>query len=178
MKILNIILLGCFILYSQQTLAGDTTTFSYSHKKEVCLNATALLSQFVPFNLSETEMGLQGIKTKWYGRKYAFRTSLGIIADDNILTQGYLSLGYEKRKPIYKKFTYTTGWDYFVFLKKSSVVFRDVEAAVGIGKFYGLEYNINERIFIGTEAQVMLGVGTTTLIKTQTPTNIFICVRI
>lgn len=169
-------LVCAFACLSINAFAGDTTTVAYSNKKEVCINSSALIAQFIPFNLSETEIGLVGIKTKWYGKKLAFRTNLGLFTENNIFKQSFASIGYEKRKPLYKKFTYTTGWDFFVQL--TSPDGREVNTASGPLKFYGLEYNFNERFFVGTEAQVMFGIGSATRVITQPPTNIFLCVRL
>ncbi len=158
----------------------ELTDWSYS--KEVCFNFMPLISTLVPFNIGEKDNGLVGIKTKFYGAKTAFRISFGANIDGaQNLNFFHLGLGYENRYPIFGKFTYTSGWEGIietvVNINGNSGT-RD-NLILGISKFYGLEYNINDKFFIGTESQLVMAIGLPSVIqiKFKPPVAIFVNVR-
>jgi hypothetical protein len=173
------ILLIISLLVTLNVSAQDKSEVDFEKRKEVCLNVTPLLTQFVPFNLSSPDVARNGIRCKWYGNKLALRTNLNVILNEDEINDFYLSIGYERRRPIYKKISYTTGWDFFVWsFPTTNRPFQDQTTLVGPAKFYGIEYNISPRIFVATEAQVLIGLGNGVQIKTNTPTNVMLGVRI
>jgi hypothetical protein len=163
----------------------DNSTYYYSNSKEIGLNFTSLISSLVPFNIGEKQTGLVGIKTKFYGRKEALRLSFGtsLNSNTNEFQFFHVGIGYEKRKILAKKISYTTGWEAIVETTTQIIVngtnnFRNSSTFIAASKFYGLEYNINETFFIGTEAQLLIGIGRGAQLKFNAPIAIFLNVRL
>jgi hypothetical protein len=152
--------------------------YFWRNSKEVCFNVNSLISQVVPFNLKEVPTGFSSIKTKWYGKKYAFRSEFGINInsgfDDDILL--YVGLGYEKRRNLHKNFHYTSGADGFLLIDNGNR--SNAITLIGFNKFYGLEYHINNKFFVGTEAKLSLGVGSDLRLQFLPPVAIFAGIRL
>ncbi|MCE2788757.1 MAG: hypothetical protein LW630_02460 [Saprospiraceae bacterium] len=164
-------------VYAEEDLYEDDPYF-WSNTKEVGLNITPLLSRFVPFNFGDRPPGMQGFQWKRYYSKRAFRLGLGAnIGESTADSQNFflLSVGLEKRYPISrdKKWTYSSSWD--------AMIQAAVEESflAGISKGYGLEFHLNRRIFLGTQAQLILGIDNDgPRIMFQMPADVFLHVRI
>jgi hypothetical protein len=150
-------------------------------KHEVGLNFTPLIRSMIPFNLGESQNGLISIKSKWYSKvsDYAFRTNFGLdvnSTEDKVFF--FASFGYEHRRLLSGKFSYTSGWDAFISVASGTRIPDDQrQNGLGFLKFYGIEYNISSNLFIGTEAQVLLGITDKALLSIQYPKAIFVNVR-
>jgi hypothetical protein len=171
------------ILSSNKALENNTYNINkpWLGKHEVGLNFTPLIRSLIPFNLGESQNGLISIKSKWYSKvsDYAFRTNFGLdvnTKEDKVFF--FASFGYEHRRLISEKFTYTSGWDAFISVA-NGVRIPDDQRQNGLGflKFYGIEYNINSNLYIGTEAQLLLGITDKALLSIQYPKAIFVNVR-
>ncbi len=130
--------------------------YYYSRGKEIGLDFTSLLDRFIPFNFIQQNSALAGIKFKKYGKSIGFRLAFGGNLDsfgDNPFL--YFSVGYEKRRQIHNRWTYTRGWELYGFGDSRND--RD-ENGLGISRFYGIEYNINDKMFVSTEAALQLGI--------------------
>jgi hypothetical protein len=92
---------------------GTDEDYYFSRKREIGIDVTGILAQLTPFNTVKAPVNVVGFKTKWYGRKYAFRIGfgfdLGNFEDD--LGFAYVSMGFERRRPLTKKFAYVSGWE-------------------------------------------------------------------
>ncbi len=134
-------------------LPYEKEQFYFSHRKEIGLDVTGLLAQLTPFNTVKAPQSLIGLKTKWYGRKVAFRINFGFNLEDvdQEFSFAYFSGGYERRRIISKSFAYTSGWE--GILKIEGI---DAEVFFGAGNFHGIDYNINNSIFLGIEAELRL----------------------
>jgi len=173
MRIITLIMAGLLTLFIQRAHAQDTIRvimaeeeppaavyhagedYFFSRKKEIGLDVTSLLAQLTPFNTVKAPNSLIGLKTKFYGRKYAFRMTFGFdIRDEEDLDPFlYFSIGYERRRILWQNFSYTNGWEGVL-----KVEGQDAIPFIGAANFYGLEYNISPAVFIGIEAQIRLGV--------------------
>ncbi len=156
--------------------------------KEFGFNVTTLVRNFIPFNLGQSKPGFIALHAKFYGdRNLAFRVNLGgslllnltdVAATSKDEQFVYGSLGYEKRRGVHKNWYYTSGWDAFlsggIF---TEVLNDDIHLVIGASKFFGIEYAVNDKIFIGTEAQAMFGVGTQFFYKIVYPNSIFFNIR-
>lgn len=158
---------------------NDSIPF-WSHSKEVGINVTPLISKLIPFNLRDSpNSNLIGLKTKWYHKKRAFIINFASDLSEQFDNSFFLTIGYEKRHRVYKKFTYTTGFDFGLYGDPDAIDFSG--PFVLFSRPYGLEYHINEKIFISTEARFMIGllvddgIG---LLKLRPPTSIFFNIRI
>lgn len=150
-------------------------------KHEIGLNFTPLIRSMIPFNLGESQNGLISIKSKWYSKisDYAFRTNFGLDVnsrEDKLFF--FASFGYEHRRLLSGKFSYTNGWDAFISVANGTRIPDDQrQNGLGFLKFYGIEYNINSNLYIGSEAQVLLGITDKALLSIQYPKAIFVNVR-
>ncbi|HMR86577.1 MAG TPA: hypothetical protein PKD51_00405 [Saprospiraceae bacterium] len=167
-------------VYAEEDQYEDDPYF-WSYTKEIGINFTPLVSKLIPFNLGQNDSGLIGLRWKKYYSTRAFRINFGANVSSDEIDNGnpfiYLAFGLEKRYPITKdkKLAYTSAWD-LAF----SVEGEEGEGFFGIAKGYGFEYHITKRIFVSTEAQMNLGIGSEEGIKVkfQLPTAIFVNVRL
>ena len=155
-----LICIGFFVKTSHAQEASEKKTSKaekekeapyWANSKEVGLNVTPLISKLIPFNIGEKSSGLIGIKTKFYGGgDFAFRMTFGADLgneDDGFFHAG---IGYERRRSLSKRFSYTSGWQ--TVLESANESGSNTTVFAGVTKFYGLEYNINNSFFIGTES--------------------------
>lgn len=168
-------------VYAEEDQYEDDPYY-WSNTKEIGINFTPLISKLVPFNLGQNDAGNIGLIYKKYYSKRAFRFSLGANISDNFDISGtnffYLALGLERRFPITKdkKIAYTSSWDIFLQAKDG-----DDNPLFGVSKGYGFEYHFTKRVFISTEAQFKLGIGSDSgipLLELKLPTAIFVNVRL
>lgn len=137
-------------------------------RKIVGLNLSPLVTQLIPFNRSDPkEAGPYLLRFKAYGPKgkSAFRFSMGIHiipdGDDNVDDpQLNLAFGWEKRRSISRRWSYTKGFDFMILAgdlnipgNKSGEDF----VAFAAGPVWGIEYFIERRISVGVEAALVLG---------------------
>jgi hypothetical protein len=157
--------------------------------KEFGLNVTTLTRNFIPFNLGQSKPGFIAFHGKFYGsRNMAFRFNVGgslllnitdIASSSKTEQFVYGSLGYEKRYGVHKNWYCTSGWDAFLSAGIFEEVLNDdIHLVIGASKFFGIEYAINDKIFIGTEAQLMFGGGTQFFYKVVYPNSLFFNIRI
>jgi hypothetical protein len=146
-------------------------------KREVSLNMTTLVHNLVPFNLGESNPGFIGIRSKFYDRKYAFRVNFGAsIVSNKPNSFIYASFGYERRRIVAKRWAYTSGWDFFA----GAGLFTDNpnETLVGITRHYAIEYYFNDRCYISTDAQALLGLANSAALKFVYPNSIYLNIRL
>lgn len=157
-------------------LPYEKEQYYFSKSKEIGLDVTSLLAQLTPFNTVKAPQSLIGLKVKWYGRKVAFRINFGFDLEDieQDISFAYFAGGYEKRRPLNRSFAYTSGWEGIIKLEGS-----DQNLFIGAGNFHGIDYNINNSIFLGIEAEMRLlfspDIGAS--FKFLPPTSIFLNVR-
>jgi hypothetical protein len=153
----------------------------WEKKREIGFNFTNLVHSLVPFNLGLPQSGFVGIRSKVYDRKYAFRNSFGtnLLTDDvanNERQFFYAALGYERRRIIGAKWSYTSGWDLYV---SAGVLTEDIDQLmIGPTRHYGLEYNLNARCYISTESQILFGFGEEAAVKFIYPTALNFIIRL
>jgi hypothetical protein len=130
----------------------------WANSKEIGLNFTPLISKFIPFNIGDKSSGFVGIKAKYYMKDFAFRTSFGADLGNRTLGFLHFGVGYERRRFVSKKITYTSGWQ-TILETQNEIVNSQTNAILGVLKFYGLEYNITENFFLGAESQFVIGLN-------------------
>lgn len=157
-----------------QSNAKSDETFPWSHQKEIGLNFTPLISQLVPFNLGDTRAGFSSFSYKRYGRKFGLRINAGIEFDDEFTDEGFalLTLGFERRRQVSKKITFTNGLDTGLF------GFFDDDPFFNISAFYGFEYNFSPKFFAAAEGNIQLLFGNGARIQVNPPIAVFFFVRI
>jgi|GEM_PF-3342963 len=151
--------------------------YYFSGKKEIGIDVTGLLAQLTPFNTVKAPNNFVGFKFKKYARRYAFRLSFGFDIsefDDEDLNFFYLSAGYERRRILGKRFAYNSGWEgiFGVESSNSGIPF------VGVNNFHGIDFNINDMVFVGIETQLRLTITDfAPNFKVVPPTAVFFNVR-
>jgi hypothetical protein len=150
-----------------QEIEAEKNAKYYPQSRMVGLNITPLLTQFIPFNRADpTEIGPYYIRFKNYKRgKNAVRFALGVSIvpddffgeDDNAFL--HLQLGFERRKNITDRWSYTRGLDAVFsggnFNLPGDNSNEDI-AHLGIGLPWGMEYALAPRITISTETELLL----------------------
>jgi hypothetical protein len=174
-----IVCLQCIAQKTNKSFAIDEQ--DWYKKKEVGLNVTGLIQSMVPFNLGKNNAGFVGIQSKYYDKKYAFRISFGSgqtasSTPADPIRFFYGSLGYERRRIVHNRWTYTSGWDFFI----GENLFDEIQQGtlVGLSRHYGLEFNINEKCYLSTNAQLLLGLGDVAALKFLYPSSIFFNIRL
>lgn len=130
----------------------------WANSREVGLNFTSLISKFVPFNIGDKSSGLIGIKSKFYGDNFAFRTTFGASTSNESGGFFHFGLGYERRFGLSGKFTYTSGWQTLLEVESAGRG-NGSSLLLGAAKFYGLEYNLYDNFFLGAESQLAIGIN-------------------
>ena len=154
-KLLQTLALIGIVSFTAQAQKDPTENF-WSRSNEIGLNFTPFLSKLIPFNFTDSDAGLVGLNWKSYGLKNAFRMSFGanLAQDDFFNTDNYLylSIGYEKRRGLGKNWSYTTGWEAILEADE-----KDESSFIGASKFFGIEYNFTDRIYVSTEGALRMG---------------------
>jgi hypothetical protein len=154
-----------------QSAADSTVRATYARKRIVGLNMTPLVTQLIPLNRSDSkEAGPFLLRFKKYGSagRSAFRFSLGfhLRTDENGEVddpQFSFALGWEKRRSISRRWSYTRGFDFMVLggdlnIPGNNTLAED-EVGIGfaVGPVWGMEYAIDPRVTLGVEAALAIG---------------------
>ncbi len=177
-----------FILLSIKTLAFNQVADSIIFKKhkEVGLNLTGLIAQFVPFGNNNPRMGPFIYSYKSYSKKRtAFRLGLGVNSFDFLNEENLsfnLRIGYEKRKLLTNRWSYTYGIDGMILVGNDFANINDgsneINGALGIGLPVGIEYSLNDYIYLSVETNLFFGLGSSIInILTIPPTGLFLNTR-
>jgi hypothetical protein len=132
---------------------------------EVGLNMTTLLSRLVPFGNAVPLGGPTSLWLKNYKENKAFRFGIGLqSSDDAEFKNGIIRIGREKRKQLKNpKWSFTRSIDFlWAFGSFDTPQFMNItnnSTTIGAALGYGIEYYINESVFISTESTVFLGLG-------------------
>lgn len=164
---------------------GMDSIFFTKHK-EVGLNLTNLIAQFIPFGNNAPSAGPFIVSFKSYGKKKtALRIGLGLNTFNSFSTTDRVSfnvrIGYEKRRIINSKLTYINGFDFVILAGDigNPVNNPDEEfGAVGLGIPLGIEYNIYPNLFLSIETLIFFGIGSDIIdLSTIPPTGLFLNTR-
>ncbi len=166
-------LIFCFVSINTTVAQEDSLSLNFQTHKEIGLNFTQFVSQFVPFNINKVRSGPIGYSYKHYNKNNkAIRFGFGAnISSSDDFADSHISirLGYEKRKHLSGKFYYTKGWDVFALIgsfnlpsKAGNSPFGGPGGALGFGPVIGVEYHITDRIIFTTESMLFMGISATT----------------
>lgn len=166
-----VLFIGCIWSGLGAQTPADSLSNTFRYRKIVGLNMTPLLTQLVPFNRSDPkDAGPFLVHFKSYKRssRVAFRFSLGVhlvpngdFDFDN--PQAALAIGWEKRRSISRRWSYTKGFDLMFFGGPLNVPGSEEvnDAVIAVGPVWGLEFALDRRITIGCEAALSLGLSLT-----------------
>lgn len=170
----KLFLLTLLAFLTSEILVAQTRSDSLSRpeqvgfRKNVGLNMTPLVTQLIPLNRSNPrEAGPYLIHFKAYGprNRYAFRFSAGfhLVPDGNgdlDDPQLNIAMGWEKRRSLGGRWAYTRGFDFVILGGDLNVPGNNQSQENGFlggGPVWGIEYFIQPRISIGTEASLIMG---------------------
>jgi hypothetical protein len=130
----------------------------------VGMNITTLLSRLVPFGDGIPLGGVTTIMMRRYKDNRAFRMGLGLNASGDAQTlNAALRIGSERKRDLNPKYTFTRGVDFMIasgsFNTPGFNFSTSGVATLGVALTFGLEYNVNKYISIGTEALIFSGIG-------------------
>jgi hypothetical protein len=198
---INLLLTCLFSCLSLLIFAQDSTSFkvdeSYSDDvkhREVIVNTTPLIAQFIPFNASNlSRFNLYDYEYRRFKNGKGWRFSLGVSAsggfnavDPNSL---YLRIGLIKRRQIASKFHFTRAWDVHLAQEEFDNNFRSAGklgfSGLGLSYSPGIEYSITSRMSVSTEGILFLGLlpsdgigGESILLKFIPPVGLFFHVKL
>jgi hypothetical protein len=173
MNKLNILLMCFFIGLSFKTSAQEDAPFkpdaSYSdgrNHREVIVNMTPLVSQFVPFNASTiSKFNLYDYEYRRLRNGRGWRWSLGAtvgnqlnIDDPNSI---YLRIGLIRRRQIASRIHFTRSWDFNATAESlgnnGQPIGKIGFSGFGLAYAPGIEFSINSRLSLSTEGSFFLG---------------------
>ncbi len=159
-----ILLCFCFIGIQAQEEIDYT-----QKKKEIGLNMSGLVSQFVPFASNGFASGPFGV-TWLSGRTNTFfRVSLGgsVGAEDTFFGSGNfghlaLGVGFTKRKRVYNNWIYESSVMGMGYVNGLNIPGVNGEGTSGLGLGIGFApgYELSDRVRINAEVLLFLGLGT------------------
>jgi hypothetical protein len=150
------------IIRSSENEANNNLAFRYT---SVGMNMTTLLSRLVPFGNGIPLSGPTTLMMRRYNGNRAFRMGLGLNASaDATNINAILRIGTERKKELNSKFTFTRGVDFVLgagSFNTPGFRFSDSEGGIiGALLSFGIEYNFNKNISLGTETLVFGGLAT------------------
>lgn len=159
------------------------------NKKAYGLNFTELLFQLVPLNNGNSIAGPIGYSYKRWGKKAAFRFSLGAAFEaaedpfDEFNIQFYLGLGWERLQRRYGKWQFNNGAEIALFTgaPRGLVISGSEEVSIAYAPFYEFQYHVNEAIYIAASARLVFGFSVAEfvpVISVVPPLGIFVYVKL
>jgi hypothetical protein len=196
---LNILLACFFICISLKIEAQDATPFtpdaSYSDGKkyrEVIVNSTSFIAQFVPFNantLSRFNIYDYEYRALRNGRGWRWSLAASVSESPNIqeLNNINLRIGLIKRRQISQRFHFTRSWDLNLIAESvdnnGQPIGKIGFSGLGFSYAPGIEYSITSRLSLSTEGILFLGIapidgsGSGTIVKFIPPVGLFFHVK-
>jgi hypothetical protein len=180
----KLLLIACFLGFNACFIsAQDTITATranieilpqvskyYPKSRMAGFNITPLLTQLIPFNRADPrDIGPFLMRFKNYKNgKTAVRFGLGVdINENDFFVDGnqpfiHIHWGWERRKNITDRWSYTRGIDAVAFVGPFNIPgdSRNSDASsVGIGLPWGIEYAIAPHITLSTEVELAILLG-------------------
>jgi hypothetical protein len=130
----------------------------------VGMNVTTLLSRLVPFGDGIPLGGVTSVMMRRYKDNRAFRMGIGLNAsNDAERLNASIRIGNERKREINPRYTFTRGVDFMIASGSFNTPGFNFStggiATLGAALSFGLEYNIDKHISIGTEALIFAGIG-------------------
>lgn len=163
-KVSWVVIIIAFMIINLNAQSDSISINNRSHK-EIGLNFTQFVSQFVPLNLKNVKDGPIGYSFKYYNdRDFALRFGFGANINKEF-ENSFLSirLGYEKRRQLSEKFFFTRGWDVLALVGGFNLPSKQENGgAIGLGPVIGLEYHITDKLIFTTESMLFVGISSNT----------------
>ncbi len=168
MKYTLLLLICC--LTSQlaaQKWQTESDFFPAGNYREIGLNMTPLLTMLIPFNRSNPKItGPYMMKFHRYKNNKFFRSSIGVdladaFNDDEENAHFNVRFGWGKRRLMHDRFALLTSFDITVSVGDLNILgTKDQDGAkFAVGPTWGMEYGLNDKMNIGIETALLIGVG-------------------
>lgn len=150
--------------------------------REVGLNMTQLVSQFIPFKGNST---LSGPFSFFYRRgknDRFFNLQIGARVDSDNFETNFINfqVGYLRKRDLGNKFKYYNSINFIASaggFNSPGTDFNDDFAGTGFSMGLGFEYNLTESIFLATETTFLLVLGSDGRLDILPPVAIFLAAR-
>lgn len=128
---------------------------------------TPLLTMLIPFNRNNPKItGPYMMNFHRYKDNKFFRSSIGVDIDDVLNSSGEdahfnVRFGWGKRRLMHERFALLTSFDITVSVGDLNILgAKDQDGAkFAIGPTWGMEYGLNDKMNIGIETALLIGVG-------------------
>jgi hypothetical protein len=192
-SIFTAILFSCLTLKTAAQEEKWTPDPSYSddiRHKEIIMNTTPLIAQFVPFNASTvSKLNLFDFQIRRLRNGRGTRWGLGVNIDAGFnpaeVQSLYLRYGFVKKRQIAERFHYARSWDINMIVEDidgTGVKGKFGFSGIGISYSAGFEYSINSKLTISTEGSFFFGFfggfDPTPKIKFLPPVGLFLHVKL
>ena len=167
-RIVIAICLACLSLRAtaQKDWEPDPSYSDYIRHKEIIMNTTSLIAQFVPFNAStvskfnifdfQVRKLKNGRGTRW-GLGVNIDASFNPVEPQNL----YLRFGFVKRRQISERFHFARSWDVNLVaedFETTTVSERKLDfSGFAVSYSASFEYSINRYLTLSTEGSLFLG---------------------
>lgn len=150
----------------EEKWSPDPTYSDNIRHREVLMNLTPLVSQFVPFNASTiSKFNVFDFETRRFKNGKGTRFGLGVNVNGEFNASEpnsiYVRFGFIKRRQIAERFHFFRSWDINLVAEDTDINGRSV-GKIGYNGFApsytaGFQYDFNRRIAISTEGILFLG---------------------
>lgn len=158
----RLIYLVCFFLLSSQLFGQLENTVYYKNVSiEVGLNTTSLLKNFISIGNVPREDVIKSITYKRISNsRNGFRSAFGAASREEFgPTFFFLSMGYERRMKAFKGFSPYWGFDIYAHASdRQNRPTSSIGRGFGFGPIFGLNYNVNDRLSLGTESAMYVNI--------------------
>lgn len=150
--------------------------------REVGLNMTQLISQFIPFKGNSSLSGPFSFLYRRGKNNRFFNLQIGARVDTDQFETNFLNfqVGYLRKRDLGHKFKYYNSINFLASaggLNSPGTEFNDDFAGTGFSLGLGFEYNITESIFLATETTFLLVVGSEGRLDILPPVALFLGAR-
>lgn len=141
----------------------ETRKNNIKRHREIGLNLTQLVTQFIPFNEDVDFDGPFSLAFRTGKNKSYFSLQVGLQTDPSFNSQTpnfvNIAFGYLRKSKAYKKFCYYTSYNLLVSSGSFNIGTdqNNENGAIGGTFGFGFEYSLNEFISVGTESHLFIG---------------------
>ena len=173
-KTLSVLCCLCIsILLSAQSDRGK--------QKEVGINMTEMITQFVPFKGRSSISGPFALMWRSGSNGKYLNIQVGARISDNTFDDNYanLQIGFLKKRPLGEKMTYFTSQNFIVTAGGLNIPNQELgqDGSFGFSFGAGLQYELSNHLAIATETLFVLAFGDSGGINFVPPVGIFLLAK-
>ena len=183
--------LSCVVTAQEKEWVKDPSYFDNIRHREIMMNLTPLVAQFVPFNASTaSKLNIFDFETRRLKNGKGTHFGLGVNLDASFNptepSSIYLRYGFARRRQITPKFHFTRYWDINLVVEdfEGTSIQRGKLDFSGFAISYtaAIEYSFNDRLALSTQGILFFGLLNVNTgepkIKFIPPVGLFLHVKI